>query len=179
MTETVPKGLATKLVKVMMSVSRVKKGGHNSFQNYDYVTEADILEALRGSLQENNVFIFSSVEGSHKEGDLSTVKVRNTLVDADTGESFSVFSIGTGIDKGDKAVYKALTGASKYFFLKNFLLPTGDDPEATEEGKSTGAKTTAVASAPLKAVASDTTEVKKPASFRSPKKVVAASTDDF
>jgi hypothetical protein len=29
----------------------------------------------------------------------------------------------------DKGVYKALTGSEKYFLMKAFLIPTGDDPE--------------------------------------------------
>ena len=38
-------------------------------------------------------------------------------------------SIGTGADSGDKAPYKATTGAIKYALLTAFLIPTGDDPE--------------------------------------------------
>ena len=33
------------------------------------------------------------------------------------------------LEVGDKGVYKAITGAVKYIFMKNFLIPTGDDPE--------------------------------------------------
>ena len=36
---------------------------------------------------------------------------------------------GQGIDAGDKAPYKAMTGALKYALLQSFLLATGDDPE--------------------------------------------------
>ena len=36
---------------------------------------------------------------------------------------------GEGADPGDKAPYKALTGALKYALLQSFLLATGDDPE--------------------------------------------------
>jgi hypothetical protein len=37
---------------------------------------------------------------------------------------------GQGLDSGDKAPYKAMTGALKYALLQSFLLATGDDPEA-------------------------------------------------
>jgi hypothetical protein len=30
---------------------------------------------------------------------------------------------------GDKAIYKAMTGATKYFYMKVFGVATGDDPE--------------------------------------------------
>ena len=36
---------------------------------------------------------------------------------------------GQGLDSGDKAPYKAMTGALKYALLQSFLLATGDDPE--------------------------------------------------
>jgi hypothetical protein len=36
---------------------------------------------------------------------------------------------GQGLDVGDKAPYKAMTGALKYALLQSFLLATGDDPE--------------------------------------------------
>jgi hypothetical protein len=52
--------------------------------------------------------------------------------------------VGEGQDAGDKAVYKAMTGALKYCLLKTFLIPTGDDPERDE----TPAKPPAPKSAP-------------------------------
>jgi hypothetical protein len=42
-------------------------------------------------------------------------------------------SLGAGTDSGDKAPYKAMTGASKYAELLSFLIPTGDDPEKDEK----------------------------------------------
>ena len=38
--------------------------------------------------------------------------------------------MGAGDDGADKGLYKAYTGAVKYFLMKTFLIPTGDDPEA-------------------------------------------------
>src|SRR5699024_6730814 len=38
-----------------------------------------------------------------------------------------------GQDAGDKAVYKAITGATKYALMKVFMIPTGDDPEQDYE----------------------------------------------
>ena len=35
-------------------------------------------------------------------------------------------------DTGDKWVYKAITGAVKYIFMKTFQISTGDDPEKDE-----------------------------------------------
>jgi hypothetical protein len=60
------------------------------------------------------------------------VKMTFTWYDTETGESLVVEWAGSGSDKGDKGLYKAMTGAEKYVLLKTFLVPTGDDPEAEE-----------------------------------------------
>jgi hypothetical protein len=51
------------------------------------------------------------------------------FVDARSGEELTVRVAGEGADPGDKAPYKAMTGALKYALLQSFLLSTGDDPE--------------------------------------------------
>lgn len=134
--------LALKLSKILGEIGKVEKSGRNDFHRYDYVTENDLVYAVRGRLAEANVFVFTSVESQHAEvitsgeGDsaksslLTTVTTKHTFVDGDSGESFSVLSQGQGSDNGDKGGYKAITGAMKYFIYKNFMIPTGDDPEA-------------------------------------------------
>jgi hypothetical protein len=52
-----------------------------------------------------------------------------TFMDVDTAEEITVKVAGEGLDPGDKAPYKAMTGALKYALLQSFLLATGDDPE--------------------------------------------------
>ena len=52
-----------------------------------------------------------------------------SFVDVDTAEEITVKTAGEGLDSGDKAPYKAMTGALKYALLQSFLLATGDDPE--------------------------------------------------
>lgn len=122
-----------KVLNVMASVDSVAKNGRNTFQKYDYVTEADILAAIRGSLIDNKLLILPSVKevrhDTRGESAFITLLMEFTVVDAETGESFVSPFVGTGEDKGDKGAYKALTGAMKYFLLKTFLIPTGDDPE--------------------------------------------------
>jgi hypothetical protein len=142
------KNLATKMVKIMSETKRIAKNGTNAFHNYQYVTEADVLESVRDVLAKYNVFIFSSVIGTDKNADMTSVVMQHTIVDADSGESFDVKSFGQGQDKGDKGGNKAVTASMKYMLLKNLLLPTGDDPEATDEsGKSTGPKSVKIVAA--------------------------------
>ena len=53
-----------------------------------------------------------------------------TLVDMESGETFSLVGLGSGQDSGDKAVMKAQTASMKYAYLLSLAISTGDDPEA-------------------------------------------------
>lgn len=126
-------GLHRKLAEVMAEVGRVPKRGRNEFHKYDYATEADIVDAVRGALSSRSISIVPSVRQVLREGTLTTVLMAFQFTDGETGETSTHDWAGTGDDKGDKGLYKAMTGALKYFLLKTFLLPTGDDPEADTE----------------------------------------------
>lgn len=134
----VPKSLVLKLTQVMGLVERVAKNGLNTNQNYKYATEADILAEVRAALAQRSVLVVPDVEtvtwrelDSRSGGKLQlcTARVRFDLMDAESGEVLSVPMVGQGSDSGDKAFYKAMSGATKYLFMKLFLIPTGDDPE--------------------------------------------------
>jgi hypothetical protein len=130
-----PSRLIQKLAAVMLSVERVPKRGKNTFHNYDYATEADIVAVVRKELAERHVMLMPAVGAQTREPvgekgeQLIILEMVFTFVDGETGESRSYQWRGAGSDKGDKALYKAMTGAEKYFLLKTFLIPTGDDPE--------------------------------------------------
>lgn len=131
--------LAIKLAKILGDVGSVQKTGYNAFHKYHYVTENDLVYAVRGRLAEAGIFVFSSVEDqktqivtdekTQKQSMLTTVTMKHTFVDGESGDSFSVLSQGQGADASDKGGYKATTGAMKYFLYKCFMIPTGDDPE--------------------------------------------------
>jgi hypothetical protein len=136
--------LVQKLAKVMAETRWVEKKGRNSFFNYDYARETDILDAVRTKLAENGIFVFTSVEHTDvketakrtRDGspvNLVFVRTKHTFWDGESGETAEVFGTGSGEDSGDKAIYKAITGAMKYFISKNFLISTGDDPEKDSE----------------------------------------------
>lgn len=170
--------LVKKLVEVSKAIGTITKSGYNKHQNYHYTTEADLIEAVKTQLLSRNVFIFttSKVTGTErliskdKEGNdkttlVTTVECIHTLVDGDSGESYSVASVGTGADNMDKGLYKALTGSYKYFLSKNFMIASEDDPEndgvtkpaaKTTGGSLFGGKKTE----PKKEVTAPTTEVK-------------------
>jgi len=136
--------LVGKLAHIMAETPWVEKRGRNNFFNYDYAKESDILDAIRDKLAEAGVFVFTSVEDMQfretpkktRDGspvNLVFVRTKHTFSDAESGETVEVHGYGCGEDSGDKAIYKAITGAMKYFVSKNFLMSTGDDPEKDED----------------------------------------------
>jgi hypothetical protein len=130
--------LRQKLAVVRRRISYVQKRGHNERNNYNYVTAADIAGAVGDILAELGVVVVPRLESiSHEPArngrsevqHLARVVMAYTFTDVDTAEEITVKVAGEGLDAGDKAPYKAMTGALKYALLQSFLLATGDDPE--------------------------------------------------
>jgi len=139
----------TKLAAIMAVVERIPKRGRNAFHGYDYATEADIVTAIRGELACRAVMLFPAIVATRREpvGDpekrmvLTSLDMEFTFMDGESGEAITRPWHGAGTDKEDKGAYKAMTGGEKYFLLKTFLVPTGDDPEqdGKQDGKPAGA----------------------------------------
>ncbi len=131
--------LVKKLAAVMDAVERVPKRGRNSFHNYDYATEADIVATVRKELASRHVMLIPAIVGEsrtavgEKGSVLTVLEMEMEFLDGDSGDSIKKTWRGYGTDKEDKGGYKAMTGGEKYFLLKTFLMPTGDDPEADEK----------------------------------------------
>jgi hypothetical protein len=144
---TYPASVVKKMHAVMKGVKHLAKEGRNSAQNYNYLAETQITELFKGLLEENGlIFTYQSsitdVRPSPSGKQLVTdVRVRYSFVDVETGEAVSGTVAGQGSDSGDKGVYKAITGAIKYIFMKTFLIPTGDDPEDDSKDKKSAKKT--------------------------------------
>jgi hypothetical protein len=134
--------LSEKLRQVMEAVTRVEKRGENTFHRYKYATESDLVEAVRGELTSRgirtkfNVTSHQRVPKSAEKGFITDIMVTWSFVDVSTGDCESSDVPGCGEDSGDKGLYKALTGSEKYWLMKTFLIPTGDDPEKDEKGLS-------------------------------------------
>lgn len=128
----VPPALAKKLAAILADLERLPKRGYNAHHQYAYVTESDVADAIRPLLAQHGVACLSTVESLTQQESTTTVWVRFTLVDAETGAAWSARYPGQGQDRGDKGIPKALTAATKYFLLKTFVLSAGDDPEAED-----------------------------------------------
>lgn len=151
MTEESPEKINADIYEALLSVYRevgyVQKTGKNDAQKYRYAGEADLIAALRPSMIKNDIIFWpSGVErtqeiqiASSQHGEAFTKNVFNTKVIATLQFTFrhvpsnteiKVQVIGEGVDNGDKASYKAMTGALKYALRQTFLIETGDEPEA-------------------------------------------------
>lgn len=138
-----PKSLASKLAEINAGLHSIQKKGRNEYHRYDYFTEGQLMAELRLPLAERQVVIIPSVEQisaplavTNQKGNteqLVTVTTTYLIVDGETGERFEVRGAGMGLDAGDKGVYKAITGAMKYFLMKLFFVSDEADPEKEEQ----------------------------------------------
>jgi hypothetical protein len=127
--------LREKFTEVRRRLGYVQKRGHNERHNYSYVTAADLAGSVGDILAELGVVVIPQLQSISTETPRSSsdriarVVMNYRFVDARSGEELTVRVPGEGADPGDKAPYKAMTGALKYALLQSFLLATGDDPE--------------------------------------------------
>jgi hypothetical protein len=124
------KNITTKLVKILESLASVPKKGYNKHQNYYYMREVDVLEALKEELVKNKVLLLTSsdfvdlqkTDVKDRVTYLTTVKTKHTFIDSETGEELTITSVGSGYDNTDKGAAKAITSAVKYALMKTFMI---------------------------------------------------------
>lgn len=126
-------GIYKKILEVQKKIDAVPKRGFNAFHKYHYATEADIL-TVKETLNANGLIVLPTTlkedTGFKPDGkSWAAVTLLFRIVDVDTGESLESQFTGYAEDSFDKAIYKATTGANKYFYLKFFGIATEDDPE--------------------------------------------------
>ena len=125
----------------------LKKGKSNDFDHYTYFSEAQYKELFTELLSENNLELkfseldYGTFEGTGKQCNGRLTKLEFTLFDVETGFFETTVITGEGMDKGDKAGYKAYTGAVKYYLADTFLVATGDDAEKESPSENMNTKT--------------------------------------
>ncbi len=130
-------GLAAKMAKVMEDIENLEKKGFNEFYKYHYARAEDIFAMVRKHLSKQKIMAFSNIENLEtKEVETkkgvsvqADIDLSLTFIDGDSGASITVYYMGTGLDNGDKYLYKAYTGALKYALKDTFLMSSGDDVE--------------------------------------------------
>jgi len=136
------KNIGEAWLAIMGEVGYVQKLGKNKAQDYKYAGEAQLINALRPVLLKHKVIcvpgeakvVNSTCEVVNDKKTYRTV-IQYTWVytHVPSGTHMQVQAIGEGVDTGDKAAYKAATGALKYSLRQPFLIETGDEPEAHDE----------------------------------------------
>ena len=133
--------LLKKILAIRTKQLNVEKNGKNDKQDYSYAEIKDIKNAINPELvnqklvytgntvSTENLAVKSIHDGKEKSTPFIRVIVDFTLSDVDSGMSSVHRYVGDGMDFGDKGVYKAYTGAEKYFLTQTFGIATGDDPE--------------------------------------------------
>ncbi|MFW6030862.1 MAG: ERF family protein [Halanaerobiales bacterium] len=135
--------LYLKLAKTTAEIETVEKNGYNNYHNYEYATADDIYKVVSSVLAKKHnialltmpvkkdINVIKTQKGTYREVDLEKYFSFN---DGDSGAYIGLIYHGYNIDSGDKFLYKAYTGALKYFLRDNFLIDTGDpDPEMDNE----------------------------------------------
>lgn len=129
-----------KLSEIQKEIPFIVKGGKNTMQGYKFLSELQITETIKPLLEKHGVMFIPSFRITDRwltpteKQYVTEVLVDYEFVDIKTGQSVTGVACGQGSDPNDKGVYKAITGAVKYIFMKTFQIPTGDDPE-NDSGK--------------------------------------------
>lgn len=134
-------GIYGKMSELVSRVHYVQKSGSNSHFKYSYLTEADLLDAVRPIMSELGLVFFPSkaeIIPTSSSQTLITIKYTYTLVDSESGESVDMEVIAQGADSQDKGAAKATTSARKYSLRQLILAGTGDDPEEDDDSDARG-----------------------------------------
>lgn len=113
----------------------LKREGENTYDRYRYFSEAQYKALFTELFSDCGLELkftelsYDTFEGSEEMANGRMPKLQFTLMDCETGFGEDTTITGEGMDKGDKAGYKAYTGALKYYLANTFLVATGDDPE--------------------------------------------------
>ncbi len=133
---------AKKKNDAMNKIDGIVRTGKNKSQHYNYAEESEVVKVIRKVLYEEGISFAVSAHNFETTHDIATrsgsmkhitVSMVCIFTDTDTGYREILNWIGASADSGDKALYKAYSSGVKYFLMKNFLLPTGDDVESFKD----------------------------------------------
>ena len=151
-TQTTPAQLlVNKVLGAAAESGYVQKAGKHG-QGYMYADDEAITTKFREAMLSQGVLVFpEEIEVKHIQVfEDPQGKAPNVLVTigghftvTDGGATFKVSSLGQGLDRGDKAIYKAMTGFKKYAYRHLVMMATGDDPEQARDDEVAGTKAVA------------------------------------
>jgi hypothetical protein len=131
-------GIYKKLLIIQNSIEGFVKNkqGHN----YSYVDGNTVLNHIRPLMNDQNLLLKQEIvsiknerydyltsRGNQKTEVLSSLEMRFTWIDADSGETDVNLFAANGMNDFDKGVGSAMTYGERYFLLKYFHIPTDAD----------------------------------------------------
>jgi len=130
MNQKKPLNIHQRILSVMDDLHYVQKEDRKVNGQYSFASHDAVSAAVHPLLVKHRIVVIPTVIDYSRDGNLTIVNVEVNFVNADVPEDkISINSFGTGTDNQDKGVGKAVSYATKYAFLKIFVLETGDDPE--------------------------------------------------
>ena len=125
-----PLNIHQRVLGVMDDLHYVKKEDKKVNGQYTFASHDAVSAAIHPLLVKHRIVVTPTVIDHTIDGNRTVVNVEVNFVNADVPEDkITINSIGYGIDNQDKGIGKAVSYATKYAFLKMFVLETGDDPE--------------------------------------------------
>ena len=121
-----PNKLVQELAKIQKELDKIEKDGKNNRQGFDYVSESQVKSKLQNKLADHGIMIIPHYEilnswtnQTNNGKTMNYVSVMGSFKLTNGSDEFVGSMPGIGMDSGDKAIYKAETGAQKNF-LKRF-----------------------------------------------------------
>jgi hypothetical protein len=128
------------ILKVSFSIGHIEKNGFNAHFKFNYQAWDDVLPAVRDACVEHGLSVVPDVDRFEIIGNKIAVCVRFHLTAGDETQAFMY--LGESLNGDDKAIQKAITSATKYFFLKTFMIPIdGEIDPDSEKGTTPVTKT--------------------------------------
>lgn len=134
-------GIGLKLMKLREAMNSFpwEKDGINRHQSYTYFTEKLYKSNFKKALEtagldfKASMLDYQFIPAVSDKMNLVIARFEFEIIDRDSGERETYVAGGSGSDTLDKGLYKAYTGAIKYFLANNFLVAEDADPESDED----------------------------------------------
>lgn len=123
--------IAETIVAVMGDIHAVEKNGFNAHFKFKYQSWDDVLPAVKTACVQHHLAIVPSVQSVVRTEGKVTVSVDYHLITGDQSMVVSFAGESLAPEKDDKAIQKAITSATKFFYLKTFMIPIEgeEDPD--------------------------------------------------
>lgn len=131
--------LGAKIENLSIAIGALAKDGTNRFSDYKYISNEQMVTALRHKCLEHGISIIPSFD-SYEEKEFTSDKGKLTfrtivtmfykIIDLETGHFEISKFVGAEQDNGGKSMQQAITQCTKYFYFKLFNVTSSEDKDA-------------------------------------------------